>query len=862
MKKTGVYNEIFNTSKFTHYFSMPGSYNIFVKAFTKLNFQITNLTINVVCALDVSSFFNTNEDPIRASEIINPVKTTDTEISVDVAFTGCGMITVSYYLESDILQTNGSSFIWLSDSSIFVIRSNEFQTQAQTINVTVCATNNIEVQCLNDKVYVEDVIDNFNLIVTTMETNVSGLLHISSSTKGTNKTYCIEWGDGNSTCTNGTYDVESIEHTYTRAGNYTIFALAFNRVSRANLTVQQGVQDRILGCKISTQPTVYKELTKIVFSIDSGVGIFIVVDWGDNKTKSVIYDIDISYNKSSNSFQNNFVGFRGFASFKFTEKQDYNICLSLINGISDDSCCVVAIVEDEILDFNIKLVQEFEGTNKTDWIEENETLSLTSDHYIEAKRVLYLVSLGNGTVFNTTSPVVNASYTPWKLCYNYSVVATNPVSIASDWTYLCVQRPLYAINSSGFVHAPENSTEEMSMKFTFSSGNYFDCYFNFSDESTNSIFPVSYTDFVGPIGFIEAKHKFIAGEYNVTLSCTNRLYDFFSSTVVLSQDPINKPYLNIKARCYNNSIVSDVELVKDSTDIMSAACNIFVSIEDQLGSSVNESGSLVIDGRNKGSFFAENSSIEFKSKLWSSASVNNAEICINSTNKVSTDLTCKTIKLIAPVLAVKLTVIGQRHSVGVPIKFVVDFPTPIPGNPCLEVDFGDNAIPQLYGGANCKSAIDVLIVPYIQSYQYKKIGSYYVTFTASNQVSFKTETALIRVLVACSGPNIEIATSTANNENSLITDNRAHFFKCKNTTFMHIMRTNCSRPNSTLTKRIIIEYKVDNITWVKYVDESLGEGCLFYLCNNQVNNLQVIKSILYYKIQFKMVHYNSFKRKN
>ena len=828
VKKTGVYDEIFNTSEFEHSFSKPGSYNVTVKAFTELSFKITNLTLNVICGLNMPSFFNTNEDPLRASEEINPVKKTDTEISVDVAFTGCGMITVSYYLESDILQTNGSSFLWLSDSSIFVLRSNEFQTQAQTINITVCATNNIEVQCLNDIGYVEDAIENFNLIVKTMETNVSGLLNISSSTKGTNKTYCIEWGDGNSTCTNGTYDVESIEHTYARPGNYTIFALAFNRVSRMNLTVQQEVQDRILGCKISTQPTIFKEKTYVTLGIENGTGISLALDWGDAKTKNLINNFDISFN-DSNSFPSNLIGFRGFASFTFKLKQDYNICLSLFNDISNDSCCVVAIVEDEIMELNISLVQEFEGTNKTDWIEENETLSLTSEHYIEAGRIIYLVSLGNGTVFNTTSPVVNASYTPWKLCYNYSVVATNPVSIASDWTYLCVQRPLYAINSSGFVHAPENSTEEMSIKFTFSSGNYFDCYFNFSDESTNSIFPVSYTDFVGPIGFIEAKHKFIAGEYNVTLSCTNRLYDFFSSTVVLSQDPINKPYLNVKARCYNNSIVSDVELVKDSTDIMSAACNIFVSIEDQLGSSVNESGSLVIDGRNKGSFFAENSSIEFKSKLWSGASVYNTEICINTTNKVSTDLTCKSIKMVVPVLSVKVTVESGRHSVGVPIMFAADFPTPIPGDLCLEIDFNDNSPSQLYGGTNCKGALGLLKIPFSQYYQYKKTGIYYVTFKASNQISSVTETALVRVLDApCSPPYIEIASSAANSEDSLNSDQKAYFYKCKNTTFMHIMRRNCSRPFSMLTKKIVLEYKIDNDTWLKVVDESLGEFSCFF----------------------------------
>ena len=795
-------------------------YNIYVKSFNEINFQVASLSLWVVCALGVPSFFNTNEDTTRAIETINPVKTTDVEISIDIAFTGCGIISVSYFLESDILQINGNSSLRLSESSILVIKSSEFQTQAQSINVTVCATNHIEVQCISNISYVEDVIENFNLITVTLEANVSGFINISSSTKGTNKTYCIEWGDGSKTCTNGTYDVEAIEHTYARQGNYSVFAIAFNRVSQMNLTIQQKVLDRISGCKISAQSTIYNRPTEVFFSIISGTGIFLTLGWGDQKTNSVIYDFDISFNDTLN---NSFVGFRGFATFTFLVKHDYNICLSLINDISNDLCCVVATIEDKIRDFNIKLVQEFEGTNKSDWIEENETLSLVSVHNIEAERILYLVSLGNETVFNTTSSVVNVSYTPWKLCYNYSVVATNPVSIASDWINICVQRPLYAINSSGFVHAPENSREEMSIKFTFSSGNYFDCYFNFNDKSSNSIFSVSYTDFVGPIDSIEAKHKFSAGQYNVTLSCTNRLYHFFSSTVVLSQDPVVKPYLNITARCsMNNSIVEVVDLVKSSPEIMSDACNIFVITQDQSGSNVTESGLLKIEGEERDFSYLKNNIVEFKSQQWSYQSVYSAEVCISSVNKVSADVTCKFLQLIKPFSSMKVTVDGSKHFVGMPITFKVEFPDPLPGYPCLEIDFKDNTPSQVFGSSICIDAQKTLTIPFSVFYTFKTSSKYRVTFKGSNQVSSITETILVDVLDApCSPPVIEFTSSAAHSEDSLNIFKKAYIYKCKKTIFSYVMRQNCSRKNSALIKKIDIEFKVNTNTWLKVLNEKV-----------------------------------------
>nr|XP_047143727.1 uncharacterized protein LOC100197078 [Hydra vulgaris] len=822
-KKIGVYDEIFNTSELTHTFTKPGLFNVTVKAFTDLSFQITNLTLNVTCGLRNLSFFNTNEDPIRANGSINPVATSESQLSVDVSLTGCGLITINYFLESDTLQMNGSSALWLGESSIYDISTNIFQKLAQTINITICATNNLETECINDWGYIEDAIKNFDLVVTTMETNVSGLLNISKTTIGTNKTYCVDWGDGSSTCTNGTYDVPSINHTYTRSGNYSVFVLVFNRISRMNKTVQQEVQDRTYGCNIETKPTVYMTPTEIFYSIDNGTGIDIYLDWGDGKTKNVVYDMDISLNNSLISFQDILVGLRGFASFQYTVKQDYNICLSLINDISNASCCVIAIVEDEIKDLYIKLVQEYEGTNKTDWIEENETLYLTSEHNAEAKRVLFLVNLDNGTLFNTTSQLVNTSYSPWRLCYNYSVVATNPVSIESASKNLCVQRPLYAINSSRFVHVPTSSTNVMSIKLTFILGNYFDCFFNFSDGSAASIFFISYTDFIGPVGFIEANHQFLAGQYNVTLSCTNRLYDFFASTIVLSQDPVIKPYLDIKARCYNNSIVTDLALVRDINDmVMSADCNIFISVQDQSGSNVSVFGLLVIDGNSKGKFLAINNTIEIQKSYWSGSMIYMAKVCVNSTNNVSTDLTCSNIKLVTPVSSFRVK--AGSGSVYTPISFTVTFQPPLPGNPCLSIDYKDGTPYQVFGGTNCNKPTGPINDPSTNTFSntYKSPGIYSILFIAYNQVSSVSQIVLLRITdVPCYSPYIEIASSAASSEENL--NSNQNFYKCKNTTFKYVMRRNCSRSNAILVRNIVIEYKVSNSTWSKVVDENLGE---------------------------------------
>ncbi|XP_065658340.1 uncharacterized protein LOC100206152 isoform X5 [Hydra vulgaris] len=816
-KKVDVFNEIFNVSYFEHAFTKPGSYNVRVKAFTDLSSQITTILINVVCVLYLPFFVNTNE--VWQSEKIKPVKTTEGEVSVDVALTGCGLITISYFLESDTLQINGSSLLWLSENSLFVIKSNLFQTQPQTLNITVCTTNTLEVHCINERGYVEDPIDNFELVLTTMETNVGGFLIVSNSTTGTNKTYCFHWGDGSLICTNGTYDVISVEHKYLKSGNYTISALAFNRVSQMNILVIQEVQDRISECIISAQPTIYNKLTHVYFKIDRGTGMNIVLDWGKPEYNKYFYfNIDV--------FENSLTNLKDFPSFVFPIKQDYNVCLFLYNEINEKICCTVAIVEDQIKDFHISVKQEFEGAKKTDWIEENENLVIMSNHNYDAKRVLYMVNLGNGTIFNTTYNVVNVSYPFRNLCYNYSVIATNPVSQASSWTNICIQRRLNPIYSPKFVHVPTSSKEEMSIKFTFLSGNDFDCIFNFNDKSEENTFSVSYTDFIGPIGFIEAKHHFSAGEYNVTVFCTNRLYDFFLSTIVISQDLVNEPLFEIKGRCYNGSIFNDVVPQKFFSDLfINAFCNIIVSIENQQGSNVSERGDLIIEGKYKGTFPVVNNTIEFQNSLWSGLDMCNAEITINSSNLVSQVISkLKTVKLVVPVMNFKVTVESGMHAVGVPIMYTVEFLSPVPGNPCLSINFQDGSPVQIYGGSNCKNPLDRFPNPFTRSYAFQAKNSYLVTFMVSNQISSKTQKVVFRVLdYLCSAPQIKFASSAAISEASLDSNQKAYFYKCMNITFKYTMRTNCTRPKTILVKKIIIEYKMNNVTWRKDIDEFLDE---------------------------------------
>ena len=768
-----------------------------------------------MCKLSLPVFFSVTDQINKTTESITPVKIMDKDLFIYISLSGCGLVYVSYWLESDHYKVSENFSMLLNDSSIFMIQSSKFQSKAQVINTTICVTNKIDTMCLSSKGYSEEVIDNLNIITYTMETNVSGLLYISNKTVGTNKTYCVDWGDGTSLCSNWAYDIKSLNHTYLQPGNYCVFIIAFNKVSSKNITFQQEVQDRILGCTISTSPTIFKTLTKVYFSIQSGTGMLLSLKWNDSLV-DIVHDFDIVSNLNLSKVQHNFIGFKAFGSLVYSYKNDYNICLTVDNDISECSCCVVAIVEDPILDLSISIIQNVSGSIKKDYIEENETLTFVTMDKLRAKRITYDVNFGNGTSLITDEPNVSTSYYPWLRCYNYSVSAINPVSEARFTKEVCVERPLYKINSLGFLHEPENSTEEMLIRFKFTGGNYIDCSFYFDDGKSFSVF---HTDSLGPVNFIKTSHRFTAGNHIVSLSCVNRLFDFLENTTVLSQDPVSVPTLELSSICHNESKKNASVNFKN---IFSAACNLLVTIDDQKGSDVNETVSVKVNGVYKRTFSCINSSVELHNSLWLGANVYTVDICINTLNKVSRDLTCKQVVLIEPVVNVKATILSEKLAANAPIYIKIEFAGNVPGRPCVEIDYNDTK-QVIYGSSTCymKTQGDLnLLTPMM--HKYKSSGVYFVTITGFNEVSEVTINITLDIIeLTCSPPIIELESPVSESEVSLEELQDALFYKCDNATFSYRMQENCSSIfQYTMARRMKIENKLHEL-WVT-VEEKLS----------------------------------------
>ena len=198
--------------------------------------------------------------------------------------------------------------------------------------------------------------------------------------------------------------------------------------------------------------------------------------------------------------------------------------------------------------------------------------------------VKYYFDVGDGRdVIVTDSPSIEVQYPVWRVDPPYKIVifAVNLLSNVTVETEIAVQRTIQPLTGFNLIHGPENSTEQMQFVLDIATGDWFDCTINWNDSSPTELMTWEQYNSTTPKGL--RFHQFEAGEYEVKVNCSSRLYETELTTIAYSYTPVSFFEVDIYRACKFEELKAGAG---EFEDMYPVECPVLFYCGKQLGTNV------------------------------------------------------------------------------------------------------------------------------------------------------------------------------------------------------------------------------------------------------------------------------------
>lgn len=795
----------------THVWKLPGVYSVFVEAYNMFSVENTTKEINVLGSITDVSFVE-NIGPVPTSELL----------IIDFKAVGSGGVDFSIdYLTNETVNTMFNGTL----SSYFIAHVERALPIAYDVLCNVTVHHPLQSKHISAYGSVEDPVGIFEL-----QTNETGATYNQTTFKiyehiGTNVSYYWDWGDGETD--NHTY-IREANHTYMNYGNWTVTITAYNQVSIRTLEFVYTIQDTIQGLSFFGTSHYYAEHDKnasIVYRLNNGTGVRTWIEYNTTLISPLGFDIDIETNDSSMLAHGIYVYLnRGF----------YNVTVHCENNVSSAMIWYYMPVESRISEYQVNLTQaetggllNINGNATLDFIELNETLTLYAS-YVLGGDVVFNYILGDGRNFTTRNRSYTFTYPYWSENGSFPVVitATNVIEQINKTMMVYVEMPVEILLGFEILHSAENSTEEMNMTLAIQSGDYFNCTWDFGDNTSRLI---SYDHFLENYGTVLKQYPatddpLVPGVYNVSINCSSRLYYGNASAVVYSYNPVSEFVVDLFYECEGKNRSKGKG---DREDLFPITCYIIFKVSDQTGTNVSyhfDFGYTDENDRPVETITYNNSETKHLFQFEKKATKDSfpMTVKINASNVVSWVEVVKVVLVITELKNVtvkgdgKDTMVGQLANISVRVETMAY-------QGCYVIEFGsDSAETIVFGDESCPSDDRFAFFKYVGGVklaplQFKKVYShayysqnlYTVTLRAYNPVSELVTTTTIKVVdFPCNPPTASWASAMGDNINEASI--KAPFFKCMRYSVLTKAIPDCQKPNATLRRSWLLQHVYNN----------------------------------------------------
>lgn len=754
----GTYDVIINNtatiSSLTTTYDSIGHYDVTISAENPLSYQEILLQLTIRGVINSFDFFN----PLDAI----PVVVTNTLQQVDVMADGAGVADLNY----ECTDVDGTVYPFNSDvtlSNYFVFESTKPYSVEQDVfcklNLTtpLDATNVIATYGV-----VEDIIVPPTLTVPFIPTNETFTYELTEHI-GTNVTYRWNFGNGDILWTNGTFDKRTIDYAFNKYGNYTIEVHMWNQVSNSTITVDITIVDTLAGLEFTAEifDSHFEQATNISFSLKVGTAVNIWIDYG--------YSVSGTPVKSPVAFDMDTVGYAlfGRGSYTYPQRGVYNVSVICTNPVSHAQIWKEVSIETAVEGFEVTLKQANEGTHKLDFLEQDEELEVVTS-ITAGDNVKYYYDVGDGRdVIKTTNTSIKIKYSKWRVDppYTIRVWAVNIISNETQETSIAVQRSIQPLEGFNLIHGPENTTEDMEIKLELTSGDYFDCSFDWGDGHTEYL---SYDDYLLKTGILY--HRFVdEGGWPVKMNCSSRLYEIELNITAYSYTPVGSFGIFTYKVCpgEEGKLIEGAGILKDEFPI---ECPVMFYCTGQKGTNVTyhfDFGHANEEGvRATSSQYLVTHNETYHTFMFPTKPVTNHKyfkVQITAESAVGSYIMYKQVHMMESILNFTVGLKEETVMIGQLANFTATIINN-PYKPCFSIDYGDKFEKEEYkleffGHSECTTQPDYTGQVYLkgfettqvgvalplQSYKYLDVLSYPITVTAKNSVSMMIFTTTVKI---------------------------------------------------------------------------------------------------------------------
>lgn len=330
---------------------------------------------------------------------------------------------------------------------------------------------------------------------------------------GYNVTYVMWYGGDNLTDFKTQLDADlPFSYSFTRRGQYGVSLMASNVITFRHKACSIIVQDLIKNLSFYTPiaPTALNNVTTVDWLMRQGSSVNITVDFGDGTILNEGY-FDVSHIwVASNTHQ-------------YAEIGEYPVLINISNLVSNASIQGLAVVEVPLEGVSFEVVHSARD------IEVNETVTVQIS-VAKGTNPEFLVDFGDGNIVTTRELTAEHSYTVWKF-YNVSIWAYNNVSNVNVTREIQVHKPVEVLVGFNITCPPTNLTYITPCMLNITKGTDFKCTWLWGDGLQNE------TTF-GELGNLTFHTYSSIGHHQVTINCTNRLYNTTAETIAIVEKPI------------------------------------------------------------------------------------------------------------------------------------------------------------------------------------------------------------------------------------------------------------------------------------------------------------------------------------
>lgn len=303
----------------------------------------------------------------------------------------------------------------------------------------------------------------------------------------------------------------SFFNTYPTKGTRNVSITLSNGVSQVHMECQIKVLDKVDGLNLtnSISPQSYPTVTTICFKITKGDEVTIAADFGNG----------ISVANGTFNVVNLFIGCFNHSY----EVGAYHMTINATNAASEQMISQYIIVEKEILGLNFVVEQAARD------IEVNETICVVAS-VTQGTTPTYRVEWGDGQATESQDTRICRHYSIYDK-YTINMTAFNNVSKQNVSQEIQVHKPVYKLINFALVCPPTNFSYPTPCLLTIDGGTDFICDWKFGDGLESS----SNSSHLGK----PFDHLYAApGYYDVSINCTNRLYNIINQTLAIVEKPM------------------------------------------------------------------------------------------------------------------------------------------------------------------------------------------------------------------------------------------------------------------------------------------------------------------------------------